>query len=196
MIPNTPIYFIFIRITILCLRAVAPLSILYCSFYLFGVRFLPAVLEIIIIAEAAFYILVSLPRQHALDKSTPRVKARLRKERRELFERCWGSIPDMEAFLSTWFKGQDPNKLHREDVKDFLAWGFMYKSEVDAADHEELEEYLLETEAILGRKLALGRGPCKPSRASTDPIHFQHKGLLFYIVCIYITSLHILFCLY
>lgn len=58
-------------------------------------------LEIIIIAEAAFFILVSLPRQYALEKSTPRAKLRSRKERRELFERCCGSIPEMEAFLSS-----------------------------------------------------------------------------------------------
>lgn len=88
----------------------------------------------------------------------------------------------MEKFTRVWFKEEELSDLRREDVKDFLAWRFLYRLEVTADDDEELEEYLNEIESILGSKFVAGRGPCKPSRVSTDPIAFQHKGFLFYSV--------------
>lgn len=185
MIPNTPRYYIFIRVSICALRAIAPLSTVYCLARNLGYKFpivLPRLLEIFAYAEVFFYFLVSLPKQWALNRSQPRVIHRSRQEREELFERCWASIPDLEAFLSVWFKGASVDSIRRQDLKDFLAWGFLYKTTASPADDDELEEYVRRTEKSLGRTFPPGRGPNRPSQVSTDALRLQHKPLLFYVV--------------
>ena len=182
MIPNTQPHYIFIRACIWSLRTVVPASLLYCLCGSFGYRFLPYYLESLAYLEALFWLCICLPRQHVLDRSSPRVLQRTRQQRRELVDRCWASIPDMGSFVSTWFKHQPLERLCREEVKDFLAWGFLYKTRATEVDDQELEEYLNKTEAIIGQRFLPGRGPFRPSQVSTDALHFQHKPLFFYIV--------------
>lgn len=185
MIPNTPPYYVFIRVSICALRAVAPFSILYSLVRILGYRppiDLPWLLEILAYAEVFFYFFVSLPKQWALNRSQPRAIQRSRQEREELFERCWTSIPDLEAFLSVWFKGTSVDSIRRQDLKDFLAWGFLYKITASPADDDELEKYVRRTETLLGKTFSPGRGLNRPSQVSADVLRLQHKPLLFYVV--------------
>lgn len=182
MIPNTLPFHLVIRFSIWGLRAVAPASILYCALPLIGYRFLPWPLEVFAYIEAFFYLFINLPRQRSLNNARPRTVPRSRQERRELFERCWSSVPDVESFLSIWFEGAPLDSIHREDLKDFLAWGFFYKTEASVEDDHELEEYLHRTEDTLGRTFAPGRGTHRPMKVSTDPLRLQQKPFFFYAV--------------
>lgn len=182
MIPNTPFYYVFIRLSIWALRAVAPVSISYCLARSLGRSFLPWPLEILACAEALFYFCASLPRQWALDKSRAEPVQRSLRDRQELFERCWSSIPDLQSFLRVWFRGATLDSIHREDLKDFLAWGFLYQTKASVADDAELEDYVRQIEEALGRAFPPGRGLCRPSQVSTDGLRLQHRPLLFYVV--------------
>ncbi|KAK0709850.1 alpha beta hydrolase fold family [Lasiosphaeria miniovina] len=184
MIPNTLAHYVFIRLSIWSLRTVAPLSLLYCAARLFWCSFLPQPLELIALLEAVFYLCASLPRQYALDRSSPRSIQRTRQERRRLFDRCFGSVPEPEKFLATWFKGGSLDGVRVENVKDFLAWGFLYKTRATAEDDDELSEYLRETEKILGRTFPPGRGPHRPTQVSADALQLQHKPFLFYAIAV------------
>ncbi|KAK5696754.1 hypothetical protein LTR97_008058 [Elasticomyces elasticus] len=88
----------------------------------------------------------------------------------------------MEHFLRTWFKGAAMHEIRRDDLKEWLAWGFWNEySASKVADQAELEEYALAVERKLGRKLKEGRGPHQPVRPSSDPINIQHRPLAYYI---------------
>jgi hypothetical protein len=182
MIPNSLPYYVFIRLSIWALRAVAPASFVYCLARGLGYGFLFWPLEVLAFAEALFYFCVSLPRQWALDRSRPEPVQRTLQERQELFERCWSNIPDLESFLRFWFRGAALDSIHRDDFKDFLAWGFLYQTEASAADDDELEAYVCRAEEALRRTFPPGRGLCRPSQVSTDALRLQHKPLLFYVV--------------
>ncbi|KFA80595.1 hypothetical protein S40288_09293 [Stachybotrys chartarum IBT 40288] len=185
MIPDSFLYYVFIRLSIWALRAITPLSGVYCFVKVLGCSpFLPRPVELLAYAEALFYLLVSLPGQWLLDKSQPRPVHRSRQERQELFERCWASIPDLEAFLSTWFKCVPLSSIRREDLEDFLAWGFFYRSKPSASDREEIEEYIRRTEKMLGRTIPPGSGSCRPSQVSIDGLRLQHKPLIFYVFAV------------
>ena len=182
MLPNRLPHYVFIRLSIWALQAVAPASAVYCLVSGLGYGFLPRPLEWLAFAEVLFYFCVSLPRQRVLDKSRPNAVQRSRRERQALFERCWSSIPDPETFLSVWFRGANVDQIHREDLKDFLAWGFLYQTEASAGDDDELESYIRQVEDRLGMTFPPGRGLCRASQVSTDPLRFRHKPLFFYLV--------------
>ncbi|KAI0431019.1 alpha beta hydrolase fold family [Xylaria sp. FL1042] len=189
MIPNTRSYYLFIRIAIWCLRAVAPVSALYCGCALFGYHFAPLSIELLAYAEVLFFLFVSRPRQHILNKSLPKTIRRNRQERRILFEKCWSNVPDLESFMTAWFKGNSLDSICREDVKDFLAWGLLYKTKATIEDDEELEEYLHRTEDLLRFKFQPDYGPHRPLQVSTDALQLQHKPLIFYVMGIGVDDL-------
>ena len=61
--------YVFIRLSILCLRLIAPLSILYLALSWYYHRFLYSHwLSIYAAAEASFYLLVFIPRMKVLQK--------------------------------------------------------------------------------------------------------------------------------
>lgn len=182
MVPNNLPHYVFIRLSIWALRAIAPASIAYCLARGLGRGFLSWPLEVLAVAEALFYLCVSLPRQRMLDRSRPQPVQRSPRERQELFERCWSSIPDLESFLRAWFRGATLDSIHRDDLKDFLAWGFLYQTKALVDDDDELEAYVRRTEEALRRTFPPGRGRRRPSQVSTDALRLQHKPLLFYVV--------------
>jgi len=188
MIPDTPAHYVFIRLSILSLRTVAPASIFYCVSRLFGYGFLPLPFEVIAFVEAIFLLFISLPRQHVLDKSKPLAPRRSLEERQQLFDKCLRSLPDLESFLITWFKGRALRNVRADDIKDLMAWAFCYKTRGTPADDDELNGYLDRAEKILGRTFRPGRGLYRPSQVSTDPLNLQHRPFLFYVVCGQITS--------
>ncbi len=182
MLPNRLPHYVFIRLSIWGLQAVAPTSAVYCLISGLGYGFLPRPLELLAFAEALFYFCVSLPRQRILDNSRPHTVERSRRERQALFERCWSSIPDPETFLNVWFMGARLDQIHRDDLKDFLAWSFLYQTEASAADDDELETYVSRVEGTLGIAFPPGRGLFRAMQVSTDPLRARHKPLFFYLV--------------
>lgn len=176
---------IFIRLAILLLRSVSPLSVAYCVFVAVirppPPRRLPWPVELWLLAETVFYFVVYLPRSWWLNlpaRSGPVVP---RGEREELFERTWEVTPDPHGYISLWFKGAPPEALRREDVKDWLAWRFLNKFHGDVEDDEELEHYLKRTEEVLGIKFLPGHGQHTSMRVTIEPVRMQHRPLLYYV---------------
>jgi hypothetical protein len=184
MISNSPLAYIFIRLTVLLLRLIAPLSIEYCFLRVLVPKYaaLPLPLEIIIYAETAFYFAVYLPRRYVLQKPAPQGTAMTRPERNELFDKCLKTIPDMSHFLTTWFKGAPVHELKREDVREWLAWGFFNQGKSSNCDEDELEDYVQGIEEALGEPISPGHGNHKAMRPTIDPINIQHRPLLYYLV--------------
>ena len=74
--------------------------------------------------------------------------------------------------------------LHREDVKDWLAWrgwNILHRAKEDEA---ELDHYLQRTEDVLGLSFKPGSGPYDSMRVTVDPVRMQHRPLLYYILVI------------
>jgi hypothetical protein len=184
MISNSPASYLFIRITIICLRAITPLCIGYTLARITILRssLIPLPLEIIAYAESAFYFFVYVPRRHVLQRPAPQGTNMTQRERKELFEKFMESIPDMDYFLSVWFKGANTTELKRDDVQEWLAWAFFNQGQSGDCDRAELGEYVAKVELALERPLPPGRGSLKAMRPTIDPINMQHRSLLYYLV--------------
>lgn len=188
MIGTSTAEFAFIRACIHLLHSIAPASLLYCAAALTVLPHdyrLPTVLELWLAAEALFFTCFFIPWRWTLQHDAvhpPRTPS----ERRKAFDRVKSNIGDPERYLCGWFKGAKFEDIGREDVKTFLAWAFFDRDcggeEQDEQDNEEIEEYVLEVEAMLGKKLRPGKGPAKSLRLTLDPVDMLHRSLLWYTV--------------
>ena len=176
--------YIFIRTCILFLHLVAPLSVIYSlASLLVRIPFqLPRVLQAWLAVEAAFYLVVYLPRKQYLQKAARQPAPPCREERRELFRRCHSNIPDPVQYLRKWFRGAPEAEIKRENVKEFFLWAFLNTGEPEPAYDEELDEYIGEMEKLLGRKLEPGRGNAKCLRLTLDKIEMLHRSVAWYLV--------------
>ncbi|KAM5354945.1 hypothetical protein ACJ41O_001591 [Fusarium nematophilum] len=177
--------YIFIRTCIFLLHLVAPLSVVYSLVnWLIHLPFhIPHVLEVWLTLEAVFYLLVYLPRKNYLQTVVTHPAAS-RDDRRRLFWRCHGNIPDPDRYLTRWFRDAPIAEIKRENVKDFFRWAFLNSGEPDPAYDEELEEYIGEMEKLLGRKLEPGRGNAQCLRLTLDKVEMLHRSLIWYL-CVF-----------
>ncbi|KAM5354922.1 hypothetical protein ACJ41O_001568 [Fusarium nematophilum] len=175
--------YIFIRTSIFLLHLVAPLSVVYSlGSWLVGFPFrVPRVLEVWLALEAAFYLVVYLPYKAYLQTAATHPAAASRDDRRRLFWRCHGNIPDPERFLMKWFRDAPVAEIKRDNVKEFYRWAFLNTADPDPADDEELEYYVGELEQSLGRRLEAGRGTAKCLRLSLDKVDMLHRSLIWYL---------------
>lgn len=186
MIGHSLVAYVCIRITVLFFRAIAPLSIVYWSLRL---TILPPSyrvvlpLEIIAVAEAAFYLFVYLPRRYVLQQPATHPPVPSREERREFFHKCLSTVPDIRRFLLLWSR-DPPSEIKRENVKEWLCWALLNKGSWGADEDEELEEYVTDVEEMLGTKLRPGRGSATSLRLTLDDFTTLHRPLIFYIVSI------------
>lgn len=132
-------------------------------------------------SEVLFFISV-LPKRLHLQSAPPKTGFRTHYERDDLFYKCCEYVPSLEKFLSNWFQGASVEELHRDDVKDFLAWTFANKSISFEHYDCELDRYITHMEGVLGRTFPPGRGCHQAMRLSLDPLHVQHKPLVYYLV--------------
>jgi hypothetical protein len=177
--------YVFIQSCIFFLHYIAPLSIACCVLSLFLRQTdhrIPLALEILAIAETAFYLLVYLPRRHVLQRAAIHPTTLSPEQRRKLFAKCHSSISDPEGYLRKWFKEADPQDIKRDNVKEFFCWGFLNKGAWGPEDDEELDDYVDQTETLLGRKLEPGRGPAIALRLSLDEVPMLHRSLIWYWV--------------
>ena len=179
--------YIFIRVCILLLHLIAPLSVLY-SLASLLVRLpfpIPRVLQAWLALEAVFYLAIYLPRKAYLQRAARHPTAPCREDRRKLFWRCHSSIPDPVQYLRKWFRDAPAAEIKRENVKDFFRWAFLNTGEPNPAYDEELEEYVGEMEKLLGRKFEPGRGNAKCLRLTLDKVEMLHRSLTWYLVSFY-----------
>jgi pimeloyl-ACP methyl ester carboxylesterase len=178
---------LFIRVSILSLRAVAPLSISYCVVRLITQRFwtgpvLLRALDGYAAIESSFYFLVYLPRRIWLDRPAPAYcTLPAREERRKALLKTWECTPDPRAYVSLWFNGVPVDALCREDIKDFITWRLWNKTKRSLADEDELEEHLAETERVLDIDFPRGHSGNTSMAVTFEPLRMMHRPLLWYV---------------
>lgn len=185
MKPTLP-WLLFIRACIISLHWITPLSVAICTFQLFYPRqlYLPIALQSWLIAETVFYIVVYFPLRRYLQRPAIHPELGTREERRTLFDRCTNTVPDPERYIHKWFMDSPSSDIKRENVKEFLWWAFLSSAQPNEAHEEEVEEYTLKTEHMLGRSFEPGRGKAKCLRLTVDEVKMYHRSLFWYFVSI------------
>ncbi|KAF9481942.1 hypothetical protein BDN70DRAFT_991545 [Pholiota conissans] len=198
MIGNSPAEYIGIRIGIGALRVISPASIAYLACCAIWREFFYIPVAVVATAEAAFYLLVYLPRKSRLQSPPRRRPPELSLEQRQIiFQRCMAA----ETTLATpeflyprgWFlpKHALPRK---DDVIDWLLWALFSSSrdEIDIADYEEeLEGYVREIEKYHNQSLAEGRShrdELHSMRITLDPVRMSHRPLIWYMIVALVDS--------
>lgn len=188
MLPDGSFWTVLSQAIVLLFRSITPICILYTILYLTDLlqplvlRGLRLRLEFFTVPETLFYLLVYLPKSHALQKPAPEGNVLSRQERRDLIEKCLDNVPDINHFLRTWFKEAPVESLRKEDLRQWLAWGIWNRYNTQGIDPIELAEYVERIERRLGQSFAEGNGPNRPIRISVDPINVQHRPLLWYLL--------------
>lgn len=191
--------YIFIRLCILALRLITPLSIFYVSFSLAehptsaGGRFLLTWS----IIEAAFWLFVYIPRKRALQTSAQHPPLLGKEDRKALFWKCWDYIPHPEYYVGRWFLGARAGEVRRDNVKEFFEWALLNREtetedelvrraqedpEAKIEEEEELKEYVDGIETMLGRPIPPGRGPAKSLRLTINEVNMRHRPVVWYLV--------------
>lgn len=152
------------------------------------------VIGVLLTLELLFYIFLYRPHLLRLQRSAQHPPPLNRQERHRLFEKCIRNIPDPDAYLRLWFLGADPKDIRRENIRDFILWGFFDRDRVigDGPIHgpgpeddditEELESYICKTETALERKFLPGRGPAKCLRLTLDAVNQRYRSVLWYVI--------------
>lgn len=198
MIGTSTVEYFFIRICILFLHNIAPVSVLY-SIHLLTVQcfHLPIYLECIpypihvwLTAEAVFFATVFIPLKYALHNS-PICHRSLPAECRErLFRVCNANVPSLEKHLSRWLMVSEGECIKRDNVKDFIRWAFFrpgYTWEQDQRNEGEVETYTVEIEKLIGRKLSPGRTDIKGLGQLLNEAGGSHRSLLWY-TCVFVVD--------
>lgn len=179
---------LFIRTSILLLRAVAPISTLYCCSRLFGwfppwPSVLVQFLDIYAAVESLFYLAIYCLRKRRLNRAAPYYNPLpTRAQRQAFFVKTWDATWDVHRHVSGWFYGASIETLRREDVKDFIVWGLWNRVERLPEDEEELDEYLAYTEDVLDWKFPAGKSGIKSMMVTFEPVRMMHRPLLWYTV--------------
>ncbi|KAL1865634.1 hypothetical protein Plec18167_009355 [Paecilomyces lecythidis] len=89
----------------------------------------------------------------------------------------------MDHFLKGWFVDADLDKVKRENVKDFIRWGFFNNLPGDREAEDDVELYTREIEALQGRPFPEGKSSglehLGQKLEKTDGLH---RSLLWYLV--------------
>lgn len=186
MIGNSLTEYYFIRVCIAFLHHVTPVSVLIFTISLFLhsaglLNPLPVPLQLWSFAETVFYFCFYLPLRSYYQRAANHPPLLPRDKREELFRRCLYTVNDGERYLRMWFKGAPISEIRHDNVKEFLAWGFLGKSTWSTVEDEELEQYVKEMEKdLLGRELLPGRGSAKSLRLTVDKFEPLHRSILWY----------------
>lgn len=169
---------------------------LYCVFVLslYGFKAatyrFPLIIESIAVTETLFYLLVYLPHRVHLQRAAVHPLPPTREERKELFYLCNENIPDPEEYLQRWFLGAPSREIKRENMKEFFLWAFFNRGGPPGDDDEELDDYVVATEQLLGRPIEEGRGSAECLRLTIDRVDMLHRSLAWYFVSIHFRRGH------
>lgn len=184
-----------IRLCILALTAIGPLSILYILLRLLappysGLGAPPSVLvlDAYCLAEALFLLLVYLPRKWWINRpAAPYAPLKTREQRREMLQRTWDATPDPRRDVEMYFYGVPLEELRRGDVRRWLLWRVWGKvgGEADRqvlVDEAELEEYVRYSEDVLGYRFEDGDGGFQSMAVTVEPVGMARRPLLWYAI--------------
>ena len=201
MIGTSTAEYFFIRICILFLHNIAPISTLY-SIQLLVVQFfhlptylerIPYAIKIWLTAEAVFFTTVYVPLKYALRHSSICHRSMSAEFRENLFRSCNKNVPNLEKYLSQWLMVSEAEYIKRDNVKDFIRWslfGPKYSREQDQQKEGEIEAYTTEIEKLIGRKFPRGRMDVKGLGQLLNEAGGLHRSLLWYSVS-YLSPLYV-----
>lgn len=193
MIGTSTAEYFFIRICILFLHNIAPISTLY-SVQLLAAQFfrlptyfgrIPYPIQIWLIAEAVFFITVFIPLKYALHHSFIYHRPLPSEPRERLFRTCNTNVPNLEKYLGRWLMVSEAECIKRDNVKDFIRWAFFkpgHMRDLDQGIEGEIETYTTELEQLMGRKLPPGRMDVKGLGQLLNEAGGSHRSLLWYTV--------------
>ncbi|CDO70326.1 hypothetical protein BN946_scf184843.g15 [Trametes cinnabarina] len=185
MIGDSPPEYVFIRLSILALRSIAPLSILYVALSAYHGRFLFRWwLGLYAVAEAAFYLFVFLPRSKLLQKAATHPPLPSREEREALFQKCFERVSDGQKAYG-WFFSASPDGIRRENIVEWLLWAIFGSHREGLKDEwaDELQTYVQKMEDLMGRKIEEGWDQTvRCMKVTLDPVDMIHRPLLWYFV--------------
>lgn len=176
--------YVFIRTCIFFLYLITPLSVLYTltASLIYPPYYIPRILDTWLALEAAFYVIVYLPRKAYLQTPATHPETLCSEDRRKLFGRCHRHIPEPEQYLTKLFRDAPTAEIKRENLKEFFRWAFFNLAEPDPAYEDELQDYTEEIERLLGRKLEDGRDNAKCLRLTLEQVNMLHRSLIWYPV--------------
>ncbi|KAJ5292126.1 hypothetical protein N7478_001377 [Penicillium angulare] len=198
MIGTSTAEYFFIRICILFLHNIAPISTLYCT-HLLVVQFfhlptylerIPYSIQIWLTAEAIFFTTIFIPLKYALSHSTICHTSLSAECREKLFKSCNENVPNLEKYLSRWLLVAESQYIKRDDVKDFIRWscfGPICTGEQFQQHEEEIEIYTTEIERRIGRNLPPGRMGVKGLGQLLNEAGGSHRSLLWY-TCVFVVD--------
>ncbi|KAI5802796.1 Alpha/Beta hydrolase protein [Pyronema domesticum] len=178
---------VFIRICIWFLSSITPAAVAYLVYAITtGKTTNYLILEAYCAAETAFYFVYYLPRKRNLQRPASHPPRHPYSHRQALFQKCLSTISDPKSYISGWFHGAPYTSVYRENLAEFLAWGFLDRDtlpEKGSEDWEELEGYVDATEKAMGLELKPGYNPeVKALRLTVDPVRMTHRSLAWYLM--------------
>jgi hypothetical protein len=205
MIGNSWPEYVLIRISLLALRLIAPLSIIYLALSFHASAFLwSPFLGVYAIVEAAFYLFVYLPRSFYLQRVScppscyfshanplfatlyqdaihpPRMS---RAEREALFHNCANTMTSES--ITGWFLRSPGQQIWRDNVEDWLLWALFSVRNRDTHPEweDELDYYITVMEEYVGYPLRRGSNPeTQCLRLTMDPVPTIHRPFVWYMV--------------
>lgn len=167
-----------------------------CSYFCFGGPFvvagcallpflfvLPIVIAWWVVAEGAWLVHRRyLRHRHEQFTPAPDNPARRKQMERMLLMKD-DVIPDFREFLREWFRGADPRLIRRENVKEFVRYGFYggVDGPLGQAEEEEIEWWIGEVEHTWGIAFEPGRtNGLKFMAHMREPLKVFHQPLAYY----------------
>ncbi|TFK46586.1 hypothetical protein OE88DRAFT_1637890 [Heliocybe sulcata] len=176
---------IFIRASILLLRSVAPLSLLYLSLcWYFSTTLLSKWVWRYALVETSFFLFVYLPRKRLLQRPAKHPPLLDREELRMHYERCVTHFTNT-AHTTGWFFSCPFEAIQRENVMEWLLWAFFHCTGQDRLKdwEEQLEMCIVQLEKAIGKKFDPGRNPSITSmRTTLDPVLMVHRPFVWYTI--------------
>ena len=196
--------YVLIRIAILNLRLIAPLSIIYLATSYYTSAFLwSPFLGAYALLEAAFFLFVYLPRSFYLQqvgfslelllRANPLIDAlhqdakhppRLSRAQRDaLFHKCANSMTSES--ITGWFLRSPGRQIWRNNVVDWLLWALFSDSNTNTHPEweDELDYYISVMGEHVGYPLRPGSNPeMQCLRLTMDPVHMVHRPFAWYMV--------------
>ncbi|KAH7100217.1 hypothetical protein BKA62DRAFT_258274 [Auriculariales sp. MPI-PUGE-AT-0066] len=204
MIGTSLAEYVFIRVCIVLLRLVTPVSFglvaAYVAWWYDAPRWLhwmavvPTWAMLYPIAECLFYLVVFVPWSRHLRRDTEHPPLRPRREREDLFRLCHENIPDADTYARVWFHGSEPAELRRDNVEDWILWAVFSANRSELDKHpewrEELAQYVKSFEEKIETTLPAGHNShVKSIRLTLDEVNIVHRPLVWYMIVAHVDFL-------
>ena len=106
-----------------------------------------------------------------------------RSEREALINRCHGSLPDVNAYLTNWFLSAPLGTIKRQNVEEWILWA-IFSADSHSLHHnkewyQELDDYVNQLEVLLGRSFETGiTHKLESMRHTVQPVNILHRPFM------------------